>query len=44
MISVIIPTFNSQRTIKRALKSVVNQTYKGNLEIIVVDDHQVMIL
>lgn len=37
MISVIIPTFNREKTILRALESVQNQTYK-DLEIIVVDD------
>lgn len=37
MISVIIPTFNREKTIKRAMDSVLNQTYK-NIELIVVDD------
>lgn len=37
LISVIIPVFNAERFIKRALESVCNQTYK-NLEIIVIDD------
>jgi len=37
LISVIIPTFNRSSTIERAIKSVLNQTYK-NLEIIVIDD------
>jgi len=36
-VSVIIPTYNRGYTIKRAINSVINQTYK-NLEIIVVDD------
>lgn len=35
--SVIIPSYNSNKTILRALKSVVNQTFK-DLEIIIVDD------
>lgn len=37
MISVVIPTFNREKTIKYCLDSVKNQTYK-NLEIIIVDD------
>lgn len=36
-ISLIIPIFNSEKTLKRTLNSVVNQTYK-NLEIILVND------
>jgi glycosyltransferase involved in cell wall biosynthesis len=36
-VSVIIPTYNRARTIGRALRSVLQQTY-GNLEVIVVDD------
>ena len=38
MISVVIPTFNSQATIKRAILSVINQNYEGEYEVIVVDD------
>lgn len=38
LVSVIIPTYNRPHTIKRAIKSVVNQTYK-NIELIVVDDN-----
>lgn len=38
MISVIIPTYNRANYIKRALESVINQTYK-NVEVIVVDDN-----
>lgn len=38
MVSVIIPMYNSERTIERALNSVVNQTYQGNIEIIVIND------
>lgn len=38
LVSVIIPTYKRSDKIERAIKSVVNQTYK-NLEIIVVDDN-----
>lgn len=37
MISVIIPVYNREQTIKKALNSVLNQTYK-DIEVIVVDD------
>ena len=36
-ISVIIPTYNRKHTLKRAITSVINQSYKP-IEIIVVDD------
>lgn len=36
--SVIIPMYNSKFTIKNAIESILNQTYKGPLEIIVVND------
>jgi len=38
MISVIIPMYNSSRTIERALKSVITQDYDYKIEIIVVND------
>lgn len=38
LISVIIPTYKRTETLKRAIESVKNQTYK-NIEIIVVDDN-----
>jgi glycosyltransferase involved in cell wall biosynthesis len=37
LISVIIPSYNREHTILRALKSVINQTY-SNIETIFVDD------
>ena len=37
MVSVVIPTYNREKTILRAVQSVLNQTYK-NLEVIVIDD------
>lgn len=37
LISVILPTYNRKNTIKRAIDSVLNQTYK-NIELIIVDD------
>ena len=36
-VSVIIPTYNREKTILRAINSVLNQTYK-NLEVLVIDD------
>lgn len=38
MISVIMPTYNRENTIKRAIDSVLNQTYR-NIELIIVDDY-----
>lgn len=37
LVSIIIPVFNSEQYIERAMKSVLNQTYK-NIELIVVND------
>lgn len=36
-ISIIMPTYNREKTIERAIKSVLNQTY-SNFELIIVDD------
>ena len=36
LISIVIPTYNSEKTIKRALNSVLNQLYK-NWEVIIID-------
>jgi teichuronic acid biosynthesis glycosyltransferase TuaG len=38
LVSVIIPVHNAAATIVRALESVVAQTYKGSIEIIIYDD------
>ncbi len=37
MVSIIIPSYNSEKTIQKCLSSLKNQTYNGSLEIILVD-------
>lgn len=38
MISVIIPVYNAEKSIEKSLYSIKNQTWKGNFEIIIVND------
>jgi len=38
MISLIIPMYNSKDTIKNSIESVINQTYTGKMELIIVND------
>lgn len=38
MVSVIVPVYNSEKTIKGLLDSILNQDYTGEYEVIVVDD------
>lgn len=38
LINVIIPTYNGEKTIKRAIESVLNQNGNWNIEILVCDD------
>lgn len=38
MISVIIPFYNAETSIEKALNSIKNQTWKGNFEIIIIND------
>lgn len=38
MISVVIPAYNSVKTLPKCIASVLGQTYKGEVEIIVIDD------
>ena len=37
LISVLVPMYNTQKTIKRCIKSIIKQTYT-NLEIVLLDD------
>ena len=37
LISIVVPIYNSEKTLEKCLQSIINQTYK-NLEIILVDD------
>ena len=37
LISIIIPTYNSGKTINRAIKSVITQKYKKNWELVIID-------
>ncbi len=37
-ISVVIPVYNAKNSIKNAIESVLNQTYSGDIEVIVVND------
>lgn len=38
-VTVIIPMFNAEKTIKECLDSLVNQTVFNNMELVIVDDH-----
>lgn len=38
LVSIIIPTYNRAKLVGRAIKSVVSQTWQGNMEIIIVSD------
>jgi len=38
LVSVVIPTYNSEKTLAKCLESIKNQTYK-NVELIVVDNY-----
>lgn len=37
-VSIIVPVYNGEQYLKRAIDSVVNQTYTGNYEVLVIDD------
>ena len=38
LVSIVIPTYNHSIYLNRALKSIINQTYK-NWEVIIIDNH-----
>lgn len=38
IVSVIVPAYNEERFIRRAIESVVNQTYTGRYEVLLIDD------
>lgn len=40
-VSVIIPTYNRPEPLMQSIQTVLNQTYKGNIEIIIIDDSEV---
>jgi len=37
-ISVLIPTYNREKELYQSIKTVIDQTYKGNIEIVIIDD------
>ena len=37
-VSVIIPTYNRETELMKSIQTVMDQTYKGDIEIIIVDD------
>ncbi|MBS3133745.1 glycosyltransferase [Candidatus Woesearchaeota archaeon] len=37
-VSFVIPNYNGEKTIVKAVKSILNQSYKGRVEVIIVDD------
>ena len=43
MFSIIIPIYNVSKYLPDCLDSIVNQTYKGNLEVFLVNDGSLMI-
>lgn len=38
-LSIIIPVYNAEKYLEEAVKSILNQTWRGEKEIIIVDDH-----
>ena len=39
IISIILPTYNSLTTLKRCIKSILNQKLKYQIELIIIDDN-----